>query len=296
MNKNNYTNIIQKAKTFEDLEALKQGFLAECERQHNKIAMGERIMSIKSFGDIKMMFESLIPSLLGKKEGKTIIRNYINTIKENQELTTLFGYHEGLKDNNTPESKKHYITEALSLSKPLNEKKLVKGLEKLVKTLCEAVDIIEAEEALKSSEISQKQQIMNESLQYLATTKKKLNNLNEYMNKVEIVSDFITESKTEKEIDVDNTLEEISNSLLCKESKDNLVDKIFNETEDKEKVFNEQKSVCLEMIKKQKSCSQDAAVVSKLNKMENKLNERSYNYDTYTTDMLHMTDLQNVLK
>ena len=81
MDKNNYIKLIHNTKTFDELESLKQGFLKECDIQHKHIAVANILGSIDNFGDAKMMFESLVPSILNKKEGKTLINNYTKTIK-----------------------------------------------------------------------------------------------------------------------------------------------------------------------------------------------------------------------
>ena len=73
------------------------------------------------------------------------------------------------------------------------------------------------------------------------------------------------------------------------------VDSIF-ETENKEESFNKTKNICLEMISNQKKQATDIEIRSKLNEMEVKLNKKNYNFDSYTKDMLYMTELQEVLK
>ena len=135
--------------------------------------------------------------------------------------------------------------------------------------------------------------MLGQSLVYLASTNKNLRNLNEYISHIENVSETISESKVQT-INVDSTLDEIV-SEMTQQVKSNSVDSIFN-TDNKEKTFCEAKETCLTMIQHQKSQTNDAEIVNKLIEMEDKLQKKSYVYDTFTKDMLYMTELQEVLK
>ena len=75
----------------------------------------------------------------------------------------------------------------------------------------------------------------------------------------------------------------------------NVMESIFDDTVDKEATFKKIKEDCLSMIKEQRQLSNDNEVTKKLDEMAQKLSKKTYNYDTYTKDMLFMSELQEVL-
>ena len=293
MEKKKYTSLIQEAKTFDELESLKQGFLQECSAQYNRIAVANTLSKITNFGDAKAMFESTLPSLMKVKGGKTLINKFAKTIKENKSLKTLYAYHEGLKDNVNVDAKKNYITEALAISEPVNTNEYETGLSKIVNLVTESFKLIGVDAVLANVKHDEKAQMLGESLVYLASTKKNIRNLNEYISHLNRVSDNLVEN-TVPTINTNSTLEEIVAEMKGSLTTTSL-DSIF-ESENKAQAFNDAKTVCLEMISAQKEYVNDDELRAKLNEMENKLNKKVYNYDTYTKDMLYMTELQEVLK
>lgn len=293
MEKIQYKKLIQTAKTFDELEALKEGFLNECKLQSDKIAVANMIGQIKNFGDAKAMFESTIPSLLKMKGGKALINKFATIVKENHSLKTLYAYHEGLKSNTNTDAKKNYITEALAISQPIDKDVYLTGVKKIVSLIAEAFKLIGNETILETVKHDTNSQMLGESLVYLATTKKNIKNLNEYISHINRVSDNITEN-TVPTINVDATLEEIVSEMRGKINA-NSVDSIFEAT-NKEEAFATAKKACLNMIAAQKNLAGDTDVRNKLNEMEQKLAKKTYDFNSYTKDMLYMTELQEVLK
>lgn len=291
--KSEYLNRINKINTLSELENLKNEFLNECEKRATKIKVSNLLGEAKNFCGSKSMFESLAPTLMSKKGGKNIINKYVNTIKENKSLKTLYAYYEGLKENETPELKKTYITEALSITKPIQYNEYVKGVSDIIKLISESFKILGDEFVLNNIKPDYKSISLDESLVYLSTTKKSLKNLNEYFAHMNNVSNNLTEG-TNKKIDVDSTLDEIVSEMKNNVNESN-IDNIF-QTEDKEKTFREYKETCLKQIVEQKNKTNDIDILNKLNEIENKLRNKHYVYETFTKDMFYMKDLQEVLK
>lgn len=294
MDKTNFSKLIQNTKTFDELETLKQGFLKECEEHRNTIAVANLLGTIRNFGDAKVMFESIIPSLLGKKGGKTLINKYTKTIKENKSLKTIYAYHEGIKDNTTPESKKNYLTEALSIGNKINTTEYNDGLKKIVSLLSEGFKMIGDKTVLDIVTINDETRIVNESIDYLASTPKTVKNINKYISCVNAASETLVESKQNDEFNVDVTLDEMLQNKNNSNAQ-NVMESIFDDSSDKEATFEKTKTDCLTMIKEQRNSCKDAEISTKLDEMAQKLSKKSYNYDTYTKDMLFMSELQEVL-
>lgn len=285
---------IKKTNTLEELSSLKEKFLHECNLQENKIKVANIIANIGNFIDAKRIFEAVTPSLLKKKQGKALINSYVSTIKENRSLKTLYALYEGLKDNKTTEDKKNYITEALVISEPLSSDEYISGMKNIVKNITESFKLLGDEFVLENIKEDKTSTMIGESLIYLLTTKRNIRNLNEHMMHVNNVSEVLCES-AKGGINVDKTLEEIVTGLKENASIGKNIDSIF-ETDDKEQAFEETKKVCLEMISKQKSLSNDNEIITKLTEMENKLSVKAYNFESFTKDMIYMNDLKEVLK
>lgn len=285
--------LIKEARTIEQLDKMKGDFLIECKKQENKILAKELLNSINDFVNQKNIFESLATNIMNKRGGKNLINRYINEMKENKSLKTMYTLHEGLNNNSTSESKKVYITEALNITKQINEKELLSGSKKLNSFIKEAFEILGDEFVLENVSIDEKSKTISESLKYLTTTKKNIVNLNEYMNHIDNVSDIVAESKN-SDINVDLSLDEVVNKFKATTVKESVED-IFN-TDNKEEAFRKNKQICLEMITNQKKKTEDSDIISELNKMEEKLGNKHYTFETYTKDMLYMTELQEILK
>ena len=284
---------IKKANSISELNKVKESLLNECEKQEKRILVNEMLSNINDFITAKVVFESLASSLLYKTEGKHLINTYTNIIKENKSLKTLYSYSEGLNRNNTSDSKKEYINEALSIGEYINNTEYYNGLKKLLNLISESFNILGDEFVLENVKIDNKTKLIGESLRYISSTKKTIKNLNEYMSHVNTVSEIVTENTT-TEINPNLTLEDVVSSIKKTAVTENLYN-IFN-TNDKESTFKETKKICMEMISKQKSQSNDNEIISELNKMEDKLSKKQYTFETFTNDMLYMTELQDVLK
>lgn len=288
----NYMQNLSNATTVEEVSQIKETFLAECKKREQKILVSNILGKVDNFCTAQNMFESMIVPLMKEKGGKQLINKYVKVIKENTSLKTLYAYSEGLKDNNTSDTKKAYITEALSLSNPIKYNEYVKGVGNIVNLIAEAFAILGDEYVLENVSYDENRATIGNSLLYLATTKKNIKNLNEYISHMDVVSEIITENNTNS-VDIDLTLGEIVSEMTQKMISN--VENIFS-TDNKEKTFCECKEMCLNLISQQIQKNSDKEVLDKLHEMENKLTNKHYVFETFTKDMLYMTELQDVLK
>ena len=142
--------------------------------------------------------------------------------------------------------------------------------------------------------INDETRIVNESIDYLASTPKTVKNINKYISCVNAASETLVESKQNDEFNVDVTLDEMLQNKNNSNAQ-NVMESIFDDSSDKEATFEKTKTDCLTMIKEQRNSCKDAEISTKLDEMAQKLSKKSYNYDTYTKDMLFMSELQEVL-
>lgn len=287
----NYRELISNCKNIEELNNLKNDFLYECKEREDNLLVEQLLNKITDFGVAKTIFESMIPSLLSKKQGKNIINKYVKTLKENNSLKTLYTYCDGLSKNTTVESKKSYIVEALSIGTLVKNTDYKCGVSNMVKLISEAFKMLGNKFVLENITIDNKIKNISESLYYLASTKKDIRNLNDYISHIDVVCENVIKTENNDSVDVDKTLSEIVDNTFNNKN----INDIF-ESDNKELTFEKNKQVCLEMISKQKEQNEDKEVYSKLNEMESKLKNKTYRFDTYTKDILYMTELQELLK
>lgn len=285
-------NMIQNVNTLEELNVLKSNFLNECTKREQTINVANLLSKITNFGCAKTMFESMIPSLLPKKEGKKIIKNYVNIIKENKSLKTIYSYYEGLNENKNSDAKKTFILEALTIGKPINYNEYVLGVGKVINLISESFKILGNEFVLNNVSLNESSKSIGDSLVYLTTTKKTVKNLNEYFSHIDNVCDNII-TETKENINVDATLEELVAEMHNK--RNSSMNNIF-ETDNKKESFDKEKNKCLKMISNQIKENTDKDILTKLVEMENKLSRKNYQFETFTKDMLYMNELQEVLK
>lgn len=286
---------IKKANSISELNKIKESLLNECEKQEKRILVNDVLNNINDFVTAKVVFESLASSLLYKTGGKHLINTYTNIIKENKSLKTLYSYSEGLNRNNTSDSKKEYINEALSIGEYINKSEYYNGLKKILNVISESFDILGDDFVLENVKIDNKTKLIGESLHYISSTKKTIKNLNEYMSHINTVSEIVNEN-VDNEIDINLPLEEVVSKIKIKKNTiTENIDDIFN-TDDKESSFNKTKKICMEMIYNQKNSSSDSEIINELNKMEENLDKKKYTFETFTKDMIYMSELQEVLK
>ena len=292
MNKNIY-KIFSNINSFDELENVKNTFLIECEKHHDKLTVNNLVESINNITDAQSIFESIIPSLMSKKDGKKYINGYINILKENESLKTIYSLYEGLKRSNDSDSKKIFITEALSLSKPIDIKEYDKGIEKIKCFFKETFEMLGSKIVLNTIKIDNDSKLIGESLCYLSTTKKNIKNLNEYFKHINIVSNVLNE-EINNNIDVNLTLNDIVKNINENSQITDISDLLTSN--DKLSTFTNLKENCLKMLKEYKTVATDNDVILKLTEMEIKLNEKQYNYQSFTKDILYMCELNEILK
>lgn len=277
-----------------ELSKLQEQFANECAEQDCRLQVAERIGEIRSFGDIKMMFESLIPSLLGKPNGKRLINAYTRTIKENKSLKTLYGIYDGINENTDSNKRRVFMQEALGLCENFDNVQYLEGMRSLSKLISESMRELSPSLVLEKTNLQNTDKCVNESILYLVSNKKTLKNLNDYTRHMEIV----TECKAPAVTPSFNANEDIASVLESfkaeKENNPSAILGIF-ESDNKEETFLNMKQQCLEAIQKQKKSSQDSVTLRKLTEMEKKLEAKTYCFESYTKDMINMTDLQSVL-
>lgn len=183
----------------------------------------------KNFGIANMRVENSLPKLF--IEDKKAIKEYLNLIKEDNNLSAQFQFINSLKNIN-PEKidYKNYITECLNIAKQkINLKELNKSNDKIV-------NFIENKNISLDDEIDNNVKKLYESIHYILSNSQKFNNVIDFNENINYIADYIKEKdkniKESKEYsNIKNECLNLINSLLEEENNKELnllKDKIIN--------------------------------------------------------------------
>ena len=254
-----------------------------------------------NFGLANHIFEDVLPSAF--KNNKKLVKEFINTIKEDKNLLNQFQFYKTIKENtdNSLESKCSLINEALHLlHEQLKPSDIIKSNKKLA-------TIIEKYDARPSEPISNDIINLYEDCNYLITHTKKLSNVNEINTALNNVASYLINhnkntSVNENKANLLNLIEDFDkkyNNILTEEEKDlvkTIID-VKSEGADAKKMslFNKLKNECLTNIDKMliENISDDDK--DGLIAIKEQLNHMNYNSESIVSDISKLLEIKDVL-
>ena len=259
-----------------------------------------------SFACLNEIFKNTVDKLYETKEGKRLIKKYVKTIKESNDLKKVYSIYNIVNSPNKIDDGTLFIKESMSLIKEIDKKNYndsLSSISDIVKECVVSTNLdIETIEKLKSKYYGS----INESLDYVLFNKMGINNVVEYTNDLSRITNFINENKKHK-----NDLM-VEGKSICELIGD--FDKLFtNDIEiwestaikdislaelsgkDKKDVFEEYKSECLSIIEENLN-EKDVENSSRFQGMKEKLMKKEFNSDTIVEDILMLSELKHVLK
>ena len=284
--------------TVKDLTAVKDNMIKIFDRRINEAMINDFINSIDdlSFIECKQLFEGISDKLFDSVRGKKIIGKYARLIKEDKNLKNLFILTENLTTKKNVVDAKLYISECANFSVNL-EKNSLKKLHDLLK---EAVKLSGLNQSILNDIVSNNKEI-NESINFILTNKKTLNNVNDYTRHINILSETLNKNIAENKCD-DVNAEDISH-LLDEEDLEDWEKDIIEEIvianlagHSKESVFNNLKNECISIIDKSCDICENETTVSRLKLMKEQLSNKSYNEEHINEDLLKLSELRKTLK
>lgn len=261
----------------------------------------------KNFGVIHKVFEHNVPSLYKTKNGKKIIGNYLKTIKEDKNLMKEFAFYNELLSVDDVSDVALFVNEAIDLIPNINKKELITSNDKLIK-------IIQFNKLDEKITIDDKTYDLFESIEFMLTNNKKLNNLSSFVNAKNNISNYINEH-----------IEQSKNSInesLTNESLDDFANKSIMELNIKYKnVLNEaEKDFVKELISvrseaKEEKCKAifekckkealdainsvikeaDADIKEKLLSLKERMLDKEFDNDKLVKDVAEMLEIKNTL-
>lgn len=276
---------------FETDRALANKFFDEMNAEEEE--MDALYNESRNFGIIYQVIESNVPTLLETKEGQKALRKIIKTIKGNKILHEQFKAYNNLQPSDKIENVDEYIAESLSLVPKFNKKDVKENNERLIKlikkyNLDEMVDI--DDEKLN----------LFESIEFVTMNKKSLKNIDDYVNATKMIKESIINlsvSET-KDFSIEDYAEEINNvsENIAKElnsAEIKLLKEVTNGNS--EEYFNECKSKTLSKLDEMISNEKDIETKSRLSKIYEKINNKSYNKKNAIVDIAEMVEMQDAI-
>lgn len=216
----------------------------------------------RNFGIIYNVFEQNIDNLLETENGKKIIKECYNLIKSNKVLNEQFKIYDMFEKAENVDDPKGFVNEASNIIGAFDKKLVMENNEKFIKfihnnKLDEYVDIPEETEKLY------------EAIEYLVLNKKSYNNVNDFVNAQNIITEHISKARKENDDNDDKQLspEEFENKI--EEAEANVVENINQEEktlldrfltarkQNKKEVFEKFKRKTLRKIKEMIEKSED---------------------------------------
>ena len=295
-------------KTIGDFQRLKESLNDVIDKRITKMKLEECINSFNSlsFACLNEIFKNTVDKLYETKEGKRLIKKYVKTIKESNDLKKVYSIYNIVNSPNKIDDGTLFIKESMSLIKEIDKKNYsdsLSSISDIVKECAVSANLdTEAIENIKDKYHGS----ISESLDYVLFNKMGINNVVEYTNDLSRITNFINENKKHE-----NDLMAEGKSI-CELIGD--FDKLFtNDIEiwestaikdislaelsgkDKKDVFEEYKSECLSIIEENLN-EKDVENSSRFQGMKEKLMKKEFNSDTIVEDILMLSELKHVLK
>ena len=295
-------------KTIGDFQRLKESLNDVIDKRVIKMKLEECINSFNSlsFACLNDIFKNTVDKLYETREGKRLIKKYVKTIKESNDLKKVYSIYNIVNSPNKINDGTLFIKESISLIEEIDKKNYSDSLSSISDIVkeCAVLANLDNEEIEKIKD--KYHGSISESLDYVLFNKMDMNNIVEYTNGLSRITNFINENKKHE-----NDLMAEGKSI-CKLIDE--FDKLFtNDIEiwestaikdislaelsgkDKKGVFEEYKTECLSIIEENLN-EKDVENSSRFQGMKEKLMKKEFNSDTIVEDILMLSELKHVLK
>lgn len=298
---------------FNSIEGL-QAFQSEINKQITKrideAKLDEKIKEISnlSFSKLRTLFENISANLFDSPDGKKILGRYVKTIRENKDLRRVYLLTDLIKEGTSSDNLDLYLMNATSIFKS-NKVKIDEGTKKLGKIVAEGIKLANLSVDEIDKIISQDFSLM-ESINYIITNEQNIKNLNEWVENANVVVNFLKENKKAKPIEesienngdspkalFDSLVENIKNSDMSNwersVAEDITVLNLSNSS--KPELFEKYKNECINAINEAISKVEDIETKSKLTLMEQQMQKKNFNEETFVDDLLKLSELKALI-
>lgn len=292
-------------KTINEVEDYRAKINEACDkrvRYINTLVKGSQLAQ-KDFGYIKECFETLSPKLFETKEGKGLIKKYIDFVKSNKNVSSLHSIYEAIRKSNKNTDADFLIESITKQDWGIDKKTLASDVENLGKILAEAYIYLgnEVDEMLPKENAE-----LSKAVYFISENKPSKKNLYEYSTAVKVIKENISNSESNEKLfesnDLDGMAEKMLNefnekysSELNDEEKEAL--KELSLSENREEVFNKYKESCRTKIEEARNIflsNGDKSSGERLSKVLEQINSKSYCKETVGDDVCNLIGLSNI--
>ena len=286
----------------DSLEALKENFNNVINEHISRAKNKEAVSNVdtNNVGEMKYIFENISDKLYEDRDGKSVIKKYVKTIKENTGLKNFYTLFETIKNINGVNDSSVFLNEAVKLSK-----KITKSEENKLR------DIIKEGVRLSNMSNDELKSIMEDytsnidrEISTILLEKCTPKNVLEYSNSIDKVRTMlgdrcntVNESKEDpKEIVeklnglVDESFEQWERDVIRDVSLYTVANK------DKSELFENYKNECLNLISETLEQCESVEEKSRFETMSESLTKKEYSEENFTTDMMKLSELKETLK
>lgn len=253
-------------------------------------------MESKTFGELKTILENNLTKLF--KDKSSLLKEYTKLIKEDKNLNAEYAFYNVLSNFKEGNNAKEYISEALSLVSPkIDYKTINESNKKVQKLFCKYRNSL-------NNEIDENISNACKSCNYLLTRKKKINNLNEMNNHLNIVTDYTSKNakpQLKENVNMTKLIEDFEKKLgeTLNEEEQSFVQEIMatkkgSDNNKQKKLFEKIKGDCINQINKMISEGTTEEKEQLLTIKEQVLNKQ-FCTETLVSDIAKLLEFRDVL-
>lgn len=253
----------------------------------------------RNFGTIYHVFKENVKDILKENKNTKAIANIVKLIKSNKVLNEEFKIYDAFCNKKINVEPIEYINEALNILPTFTKKELIENNNELIKS-------IKKYKLDEFIDIDDDTMDLYESIEFLLTNKRSLDNIEDYKKHKNVIKESITKRLTGNIKDVESDIvneKDYRNDLrniIDKHSKNLTEDEIALMAEicenDKKNVFNKYKNETLKFISEQISSSVDLEDKIDWNNILNKVSLKEYNENTIFEDVISFVNIKSIIE
>lgn len=286
-----------------DLAKLKESLASVIDQRISALKLNENISVIDTANlpVLVSIFENLSDKLYESKDGKKILKKYIKCIKEAKELKNVYRIYKSIKCPTDVLNANMYLNESVKLCQNIDRNLYLIELEKLKNIVKNGIkeskiNTETLDETLKCNDS------INESFDYVFDHKPCSNNIKEYTNCLHKLCESIksnnkTSEKQYENVSFNSFYQKLTEDMEGWNKKlfdDIVLANLSNKSENA--LFEEYKNSCLTILESDLSNLTDTEAVSRLKDLKKKVENKTYNKDTFSEDISNLAELKKTLE
>lgn len=245
----------------------------------------------RNFGIIFNVIEANTSKLMESVRGQKSLRRIVNCIKGDKVLHEEFKAYNNLQPQYRVVNANEYINEALSMSPSFDTKSVKKSNEKLIR-------LMKDEKLNEMIDIEDDKLNLYEAIEYVTMNKKSLTNIDEFITARNVIAESIDKLPIKKGFTIEeyaNEVESLSENFAGElNSAEMMIIKEVTE-ENGENYFNKCKAETLSRLSEMVAKERDIDVKSRLSKIYETVNKKTYSKKRVIVDISEMIEIQNTI-